>query len=259
MQSDSAALLTRLLDGDVAALARAITLADNNHPDSAALLAAMPDRPRKIPVIGFTGAPGVGKSTLINAYTFSCRKRKRRVAVVSVDPSSPISGGAILGDRLRMSEHARDDGVYIRSLAARGHLGGLCLSIEHVIRMIDAAGWDVIVLETVGTGQSEIGIASIADVKVVINTPGMGDAIQAMKAGILEIADVLVVNKADMPQAGQTTLELRAMLRLRSGSAAEVDVIETVATTHAGIDDLSAAIDRCCSHQELPVMVPRSQ
>ena len=259
MLSSTAALLKRLIDGDTAALARAITLVDNDHPASAALLAAMPDKSRTRPVIGFTGAPGVGKSTLINAYTFSCRKKKRRVAVVSVDPSSPISGGAILGDRLRMSKHACDDGVYIRSLATRGHLGGLCLSIGHVIRIIDAAGWDLIVLETVGSGQSEVEVASIADVKVVINTPGMGDAIQAMKAGILEIADILVVNKADMPQAGQTTHELRAMLRLRSESASKIEVIETVATTHAGIDDLAAAIDRCCSRRELAVTGPRSQ
>ncbi len=259
MLSNTAALLNRLLDGDTAALARAITLVENDQPGSAALLAAIPDRPRTAPVIGVTGAPGVGKSTLINAYTFACRKRKWRVAVVSVDPSSPISGGAILGDRLRMSKHACDDDVYIRSLAARGHLGGLCLSIGHVIRMIDAAGWDLIVLETVGSGQSETEVASIADVKVVINTPGMGDAIQAMKAGILEIADILVVNKADMPQAGQTTHELRAMLRLRSESAAKIEVIETVATTHAGIDDLAAAIDRCCSRRKLAVMGPRSQ
>jgi len=259
MLSNTAALLNRLLDGDTAALARAITLVDNDHPGSAALLAAMPDKSRTTPVIGFTGAPGVGKSTLINAYVFSCRKRKRSVAVVSVDPSSPISGGAILGDRLRMSKHACDDGVYIRSLAARGHLGGLCLSIEHVIRIIDAAGWDLIVLETVGSGQSEVEVASFADVKVVINTPGMGDAIQAMKAGILEIADILVVNKADLPQAGQTTQELRAMLRLRAESASKAEVIETVATTHAGIDELAAAIDRCCDRRELAATGPRSQ
>jgi LAO/AO transport system kinase len=244
-RSESSALLTRLLGGEPIALARAITMIDNELPGHAAFLETMPDKPRTTPVVGFTGAPGVGKSTLINAYVAYCRSRERRVAVVSVDPSSPISGGAILGDRLRMAEHAQDDGVYIRSLASRGHLGGLCRNIGKVIRVIDTAGWDVIVLETVGTGQSEVEVASIADVKVVVNAPGMGDSVQAMKSGILEIADILVVNKADLPRAGKTTKELRAMLRLRSNSMTTVAVIETVATRHTGIDELSAAIDDC--------------
>lgn len=242
-RSESSALLARLLGGELVALARAITIINDELPGRAALLEAVPDKPRTAPVVGFTGAPGVGKSTLINAYTALCRAQDRRVAIVSVDPSSPISGGAILGDRLRMSEHAQDGGVYIRSLASRGHLGGLCRNISEVIRVIDSAGWDVIVLETVGTGQSEVEVASIADVKVVVNSPGMGDSVQAMKSGILEIADILVVNKADLPQAGQTTKELRAMLRLRSNSMTAVAVIETVATSHIGIDELSAAID----------------
>jgi LAO/AO transport system kinase len=241
--SKSNALLTRLLDGELAALARAITMIDNELPGHTVFLETVPDKPRTTPVVGFTGAPGVGKSTLINAYTAFCRSVDRRVAIVSIDPSSPISGGAILGDRLRMAEHAHDDGVYIRSLASRGHLGGLCRNIDKVIQVIDTAGWDVIVLETVGTGQSEVEVASIANVKVVVNAPGMGDSIQAMKSGILEIADILVVNKADLPQAGQTTKELRAMLRLRSNSMTSVAVIETVATSHTGIDELSAAID----------------
>jgi LAO/AO transport system kinase len=245
MHAGSSALLARLLDGEVAALARAITLVDNEQPGREAILDSMPDRSGRTPVVGFTGAPGVGKSTLISAYTALCRSRNRSVAIVSVDPSSPISGGAILGDRLRMSEHAGDDGVFIRSLAARGHLGGLCRNIAGVIRVIDAASWDVIVLETVGTGQSEVEIASFADTKVVVNAPGMGDSVQAMKSGILEIADILIVNKADMPQAGQTSKELRAMLKLRRDSASDVQVIETVATRNIGIDDLSAAIEDC--------------
>jgi LAO/AO transport system kinase len=237
-------LWPRLLDGDVRALARTITLIDNAQAESVLPLQELRTTSRRAPVIGFTGAPGAGKSTLINAYISACRKTGRSVAVVSVDPSSPVSGGAILGDRLRMAEHIGDDGVYIRSIAARGHLGGLCRSIENIVRVIDAAGWDLIVLETVGTGQSEIEIASIADIKIVVNAPGMGDAIQAMKAGVLEIADILVVNKADLPQANRTTRELRAMQKLRFGSAANIEVIETVAIDHSGIEDLSEAIDR---------------
>ena len=251
-QPDAVKLASRLMKGEISALARTITVVNNEQPGSAALLRLLPDNSCRAPVIGFTGPPGVGKSTLINAYITSCRNTGRRVAVVSVDPSSPISGGAILGDRLRMSEHVDDIGVYIRSIAARGHLGGLCSSIENVIRVIDAAGWDVIVLETVGTGQSEIEIASIADVKIVLNAPGMGDSIQAMKAGVLEIADILIVNKADLPRASHTTRELRAMQKLRSGAAAEIEIIETIATTHSGVDKMSAAIDKCLALKRSP-------
>jgi len=240
------------MKGDISALARAISLINNKQPGSAEFLRTLPESPRTTPVIGFTGAPGAGKSSLINAYITSCRKAGRSIAVVSVDPSSPISGGAILGDRIRMSEHVNDAGVFIRSIAARGHLGGLCAGIGNVIRVIDAVGWDVIVLETVGTGQSEIEIASIADVKIVLNAPGMGDSIQAMKAGVLEIADILIVNKADLPRASHTTRELRAMQKLRSGAAAEIEVIETIATTHSGVDKMSAAIDRCLALKRSP-------
>ncbi len=249
MQSNDTTLLDRLLAGEPAAIARAITLVDNDQPGRDSLLASLRQRSPTTPVVGFTGAPGVGKSTLINAYTVWCRAQQRRVAILSVDPSSPISGGAILGDRLRMSEHTGDTGVYIRSFASRGHLGGLCASIGDVIRVVDAARFDVIVLETVGTGQSEVEVTSIADIKVVINSPGMGDAIQAMKAGILEIADILVVNKADMPQAAQASRELRSMLHLRPASETSVAVVETIATQSVGIDGLSRAIDDCWHQQ----------
>ncbi len=154
-------------------------------------------------VIGFTGAPGAGKSTLIDAYIGGARARGRTVAVAAVDPSSPISGGAILGDRVRMQRHAEDPGVFIRSVASRGHLGGLWENIHRIVDVMDAAGRDVIIIETVGTGQSEVEVAEIADVCVVVNAPNMGDDVQAMKAGVLEIADVLVVNKADLPLASE--------------------------------------------------------
>ena len=196
-------------------------------------------------MVGFTGATGVGKSTLISAYISHLRVQGRRVAVVSVDPSSPFSGGAILGDRLRMDRHVLDPDVYIRSASSRGHLGGLCSSIKQIVKVIDASGWDVIVLETVGTGQSEIEIAEIADVNVVVNSPGMGDDIQAMKSGILEIADILVVNKADMPNASRTTRQLRSMLKLREASRQSVPIFEVIATTGTGVAQMAESIVEC--------------
>ena len=166
-------------------------------------------------VIGFTGPPGAGKSTLIDAYIAALRTRGHSVAVAAVDPSSPISGGAVLGDRMRMRRHAEDSGVFIRSVASHGHLGGLSESIHRIVDAMDAAGRDFIIIETVGTGQSEVEVVEIADMCVVVNAPNMGDEVQAMKAGILEIADVLVVNKADLPLAQRTTKQLTNMLELR--------------------------------------------
>jgi LAO/AO transport system kinase len=239
--SDS--LVDRLRAGEVAALARAITLIENMQPGSAELLEVVDSQERNALVVGFTGAPGVGKSTLISACIAELRSTGRRVAVVSIDPSSPLSGGAILGDRLRMERHITDPGVFIRSGAARGHLGGLSQNIRGIVRVIDAACWDVIILETVGTGQSEIEVAEVADVCVVVTCPGLGDEIQAMKSGVLDIADILVVNKADLPDASQTTRALRAMLRLRAAERQSVPVLELTATQGVGVTELVGAID----------------
>ena len=193
-------------------------------------------------VIGFTGAPGAGKSTLIDAYIGALRRRGQTVAVAAVDPTSPISGGAILGDRVRMRRHSEDPGVFIRSIASRGHLGGLSESMHRIVDVMDAAGRDVVIVETVGTGQSEIEVTEIADICVVVNAPNMGDDVQAMKAGILEIADVLVVNKSDLPLAQRTTDQLKDMLKLRQDKQ-DIPVIETVAIKETGIDALCTAVD----------------
>ncbi len=194
-------------------------------------------------VIGITGAPGAGKSTTASALVAALRKRVERVAVLAVDPSSPFSGGALLGDRVRMQGHATDSGVFIRSMASRGQLGGLAAATPMAIRALDAAGFDVILVETVGVGQAELEIASAADSTVVVVVPGMGDSIQAAKAGVLEIADVLVVNKADRPDTQVTVRDLRNMVAL-SSAAWKPPVVTTVATTSEGIDSLTAELDR---------------
>lgn len=239
-------LATRLKTGDVRALARALTLADIGGADAQALLhslrGAPPGDQRHTLVVGFTGPPGAGKSTLISACIRALRNQDKTVATLAVDPSSPRSGGAILGDRARMGEHGSDPGVFIRSVASRGHLGGLALNIQASIDVLDAAGFDIIILETVGAGQSEVEVARIADVTVVISAPGLGDELQAIKAGILEIADILVVNKADLPGADATAQQLTAMLTLRSDNRRDTAVVSTVATTGDGVDMLMAKI-----------------
>lgn len=232
--------LPALLAGDRAALARAITAVENETADARLVLQAIRGRLGHALVVGFTGAPGAGKSTLVSAYVGELRQRSQSVGVVAVDPSSPLTGGAILGDRIRMSQHAADPGVFIRSLASRGHLGGLSRTAARVIDVFDASGRDVVVVETVGTGQSEVEIAEIADVRVVVNAPGLGDDVQAIKAGILEIADVLVVNKSDLPLAERSARQLAAMTSQRGG--ASVPVLQTSATTGKGIAELADAI-----------------
>jgi LAO/AO transport system kinase len=196
-------------------------------------------------VIGLTGSPGVGKSTTTSALVGAFRARGNRVGVIAVDPSSPFSGGALLGDRIRMQEHATDPGVFIRSMASRGHLGGLSATTPQALRVLEAAGCDVILIETVGVGQSEVEVAAAADTTIVLLAPGMGDGIQAAKAGILEIADVLCVNKADRDGADTTMRELRHMIALgeRSSSAWEVPVVKSVASTGVGIPELLDLLD----------------
>ncbi len=236
--------LDQLLAGDRLALARAITAVESEGGAAAPVLRALYPHLGRARVVGVTGAPGAGKSTLVNAYIAELRRRGQTVGVVAVDPSSPLSGGAILGDRIRMTAHSGDPGVFVRSLATRGHLGGLSRAASRVIDVMDAAGRDVVVVETVGAGQSEIEVAEIADTKVVVVAPGLGDEVQALKAGILEIADILVVNKADTPSARSTAAQLEAVLALREARAWRPPVLLTMALRGEGIAGLADTIDR---------------
>ncbi len=248
----AAELVERLLGGQRAALARAITHVESGAAIARRILQAVQPGAGTARVIGFTGAPGVGKSSLINAVIREFRSRSKTVAVAAVDPSSPISGGAILGDRLRMGEHGTDDGVFIRSISSRGHLGGISATTAQVVDLMDAAGWNVVIIETVGAGQSEVEITQIADVSVVVCAPGLGDDVQAIKAGILEIADVLVVNKADQPMADETRKQLVAMLGLRRAERRNVPVLTTVATTGEGVDRLVSVVEQQCQRYPTP-------
>ncbi len=242
---DVAALIGAARDGNARAVARLISMVEDASPRLREVMAALAPVTGKAYVIGITGAPGVGKSTSTSALVGALRAAGRRVGVLAVDPSSPFSGGALLGDRVRMQDHALDRGVYIRSMASRGHLGGLAWSTPQAIRVLDAAGCDVVLVETVGVGQSEVEIASAADTTLVLLAPGMGDAIQAAKAGILEIGDVYVVNKADRDGAHQVVRELRNMLALaeRVGGDWKPPIVSTVAVKGEGLDDLVKAID----------------
>ena len=234
----------RICARDRRAIARAISAVENESVDAAAIQAGLAGRLGTAWVIGVTGPPGAGKSTLVNALIKEYLARGKHVAVVAVDPSSPISGGAVLGDRIRMAEHQADERVFIRSLAARGHLGGLTRTTRTVIDVLDAARFDVVIVETVGAGQSEVEIARETDTRLVLCPPGAGDGVQAIKAGVFEIADLFVVNKADLPFAERTEGELLAMLALRTGARWEPPVLRTVATTGEGIAAVADAIDR---------------
>lgn len=232
--------------GDTRAIARLLTLVESGAAGLAQVSSALMPHVGNAHIVGITGAPGVGKSTTTSALTRALRDQGKTVAVLAVDPSSPFSGGALLGDRVRMQGHATDPGVFIRSMASRGHLGGLSAATPQALRVLDACGFDVVLLETVGVGQSEVEVIGQADTVLVLLAPGMGDGIQAAKAGILEIADVFVVNKADRDGAAATIRELRAMIALgsRAPAAWKPAIVSTVATKAEGIDDLLAVMDQ---------------
>jgi len=239
-------LVERARAGQARAVARLISLVETESPLLREAMAALAPHTGHAHVVGLTGAPGVGKSTTTNALIGSLRAAGRRVGVLAVDPSSPFSGGALLGDRIRMQDHAGDDGVYIRSMASRGHLGGLSWSTPQAIRVLDAAGCDVVLVETVGVGQSEVEVAGLADTTLVLLAPGMGDGIQAAKAGILEVGDVYVINKSDREGADRLRRELRDGLAL--GEAREAGwrppIVKTTAQAGTGIDEVVAEVDR---------------
>ncbi|MCO8272081.1 methylmalonyl Co-A mutase-associated GTPase MeaB [Actinoplanes sp. TRM 88003] len=243
---DVGALVAKARDGDARSVARLITLVENGDPALPEVAAALAPYAGNAQVVGLTGSPGVGKSTTTNELVRALRATGKRVGVLAVDPSSPFTGGAILGDRIRMQDHTTDPGVYIRSMSSRGQLGGLSATTPQAVRVLEGAGCDVILVETVGVGQAEVEIASLADTTLVLLAPGMGDAIQAVKAGVLEVADVFVINKADRPGADATYRDIQGMLGL--GERAPGDwrplVVRATAVQGEGIDDIVAAIDK---------------
>ncbi len=237
--------LDRVRAGDTRALARLISLVEDESPRVRSVIRELLPATGGARIIGLTGSPGVGKSTVTGALVGAFRAAGGRVAVLAVDPTSPFTGGALLGDRVRMQQHATDEAVFIRSMATRGHLGGLAASTPQAIRILDAAGFELIIIETVGVGQAEVAIASLADSVVVLLAPGMGDAIQAAKAGILEVADMFVVNKADKPDTQQVVRDLRNMLALadRKTDDWKPPIITTVAMKGEGIEELVSSLD----------------
>ena len=244
---DVPTLVEQAGQGSARAVARLISMVEDADPALRQVMAALAPLTGRAVVVGLTGSPGVGKSTTTSALVSTLRAQGRRVGVLAVDPSSPFTGGALLGDRVRMQEHALDPGVFIRSMATRGHLGGLARATPQAVRVLDAAGCDVVLVETVGVGQSEVEVAALADTTVVLLAPGMGDGIQAAKAGILEVGDIFVVNKADRDGADATVRDLGTMLSLGEGRGPgdwRPRVLKTVAAQGTGIDELVETLTR---------------
>ena len=243
-------LSDRVLAGDPRAIARAISLIEDESPAGAQLIQRIFASTGRAYLIGVTGPPGAGKSTLVDRLTSRIREAGHTVGVVAVDPTSPFTGGAILGDRVRMQAHAGDDGVFIRSMATRGHLGGLARATSEVALVFDAAGKEIVLIETVGVGQDEVDIVRTADISIVTVVPGSGDEIQALKAGIMEIADIFVVNKADREGADRTVTSINALLSLQSFGEGDwrPPIVKTEATTGKGVSELLQAVDRFREH-----------
>jgi LAO/AO transport system kinase len=243
---DPAALIAAARSGEARSLARLVSLVENESAELRPVMKAIAPLTGHAHVLGLTGSPGVGKSTVTAALVRRYRDQGLRVGVLAVDPSSPFSGGALLGDRVRMQDHATDDQVFIRSMASRGHLGGLSWATPQALRILDAAGFDIVLVETVGVGQAEVEIAGLADCALVLVAPGLGDSVQAAKAGILEIADIFVVNKSDRPGAQELVRDLRTMLAMASYGPGDwkPPIISTAASTGTGMDDLVAAIGK---------------
>lgn len=240
---DVAELIEGILAGESRAVARAISLVEDGRPELEQLSAGIYAHTGHARTIGLTGAPGVGKSTLAAGLVGQARSRGLRIAVLAVDPTSPYTGGALLGDRVRMQEHATDPDVFIRSMATRGHLGGMALATPEASRILDAAGYDLVIVETVGVGQAEVDVAAATDTAVVVLAPGLGDAVQMAKAGILEVADVFVVNKADRDGAAEVARELRQMLHMGEARPWDPPVLQATATDGDGLGELWDAIE----------------
>jgi LAO/AO transport system kinase len=248
---ESSTLIERIIAGEPRAVARAISKVEDGAADAAELMKAIFPRTGRATIVGITGSPGAGKSTLVDKLALAYRQQAQRVGIIAVDPSSPFSGGAILGDRIRMQTLGLDSNVFIRSMATRGNLGGLARATVDAVAILDAAGYGKIIVETVGVGQDEVEIVKTADVSVVVLVPGMGDDIQAIKAGIMEIGDIFVINKADREGVLRTEKELEALLSLAMRPDAwQPPIVKTVATESKGINDLSEAIERYREFQQ---------